>query len=130
MEDLGPGDRLDHALLGDDPVHARRTLVALFQTVGRMHAATAGKRGRFAEILGGLGRTMSRPDQSTEAQRDAAIVHMLSRVAIDPPRTFFDEMIDLTRRSVAAYDVDALLHGDPCPDNCHWSCRRCRSAPW
>jgi len=120
MEDLGPGDRLDHALLGDDPVHARRTLVALLQTVGRMHAATIGKRGRFAEILGGLGRKMSRPDESAEAQRDAAIADTFSRLAIDPPRTFFDEMIDITRRSFAAYDVDALLHGDPCPDNCHW----------
>src|SRR5215469_15822462 len=86
MEDLGPGDRLDHALLGDDPVHARRTLVALFQTVGRMHAATIGKRGRFAEILGGLGRKMSRPDESAEAQRDAAIADTFSRLAIDPPR--------------------------------------------
>ena len=120
MEDLGLGDRLDHALLGDDPVHAQRTLVALFQTVGRMHAATIGKRGRFAEILGGLGRKMSRPDESAEAQRDAAIADTFSRLAIDPPRTFFDEMIDITRRSFAAYDVDALLHGDPCPDNCHW----------
>lgn len=120
MEDLGPGDRLDHGLLGDDPVHARRTLVALFQTDGRMHAATIGKRGRFAEILGGLGRKMSRLDESAEAQRDAAIVDTFSRLAIDPPRTFLDEMIDLTRRSVAVYDIDALLHGDPCPDNCHW----------
>ena len=120
MEDLGPGDRLDHALAGDDPVHARRTLVALFQTVGRMHAATIGKRGRFAEILAGLGRKMSRPDECAEEQRDAAIVDTFSRLAIDPPRTFFDEMTDLTRRSFAAYDVDALLHGDPCPDNCHW----------
>jgi len=36
--------------------------------VGRMHAATIGKRGRFAEILDELGRTMSRPDESAEAQ--------------------------------------------------------------
>ena len=63
---------------------------------------------------------MSRPDESAEAQRDAAIVDTFSRLAIDPPRTFVDAMSDLTRRSVAAYDVDAPLHGDPCPDNYHW----------
>ena len=55
MEDFGLGARLDHCLSGEDGALAERTMVALSQTVGRMHAYSIGKESEYKKIRDGLG---------------------------------------------------------------------------
>jgi len=117
MEDLGTGQRLDHALLGDDAAFATRTLVSLFRAVGRMHAASLGQRARFEAIASRL----RRPTESTSgiAPRIAAIREALEGVA-PAGSGFLDEVAGVFAARDAG-DYHGVVHGDPCPDNCHWS---------
>src|SRR5262249_12082151 len=103
MEDLGSGPGLDDALLGDDPARAADMLVGLFETVGRMHALTLRQRARFEALRGPVEREPSTlQDEVTRA---------LSRLDIEPAPGFFAAL-------EPPCDLDALVHGDPCPDNC------------
>jgi hypothetical protein len=47
LEDLGPSDSLADRLLGADPAAARAGLRAYAATLGRLHAATAGRFGDY-----------------------------------------------------------------------------------
>lgn len=47
LEDLGSGSALEDLLVGDNPDAATAGLVALAQTVGRMHASTRGRQDAF-----------------------------------------------------------------------------------
>jgi len=116
MEDLGSGERLDGALLGSDAARATQMLIGLFETVGHMHAATAGRRARFEAILQEHG--VKRP-QHDPHRRQTAIRDALDRLALRPHQTFFDELAEIGGRADSA-EVEALIHGDPCPDNCQW----------
>jgi phosphotransferase family enzyme len=124
MEDFGSGERLDHALLGSDATHATQMLVALFETIGRMHAATVGKRDRFDAIL--EERLGKRPDRSDRSQRlQAAIRDALDRLALRPHSSFLDELAEIAR-GADSRELETLIHGDPCPDNCQWVGNRVR----
>jgi hypothetical protein len=116
MEDLGKGPRLDDALLGSDPGFATETLVALFETMGRMHAATIGKRARFEEILSSLRPPRPMPDE-TEGTL-AAIAEVLQALGVTGAPRFRDELAAILDPTATTFD--GLRHGDPCPDNCHW----------
>jgi hypothetical protein len=127
MEDLGAGARLDHALLGGDAAEATRTLVGLFATVGQTHAFTLGRRARFAGILAALGRRAEPPfDPELPRRRRAAFEEALARLDVDPAPGFVDQMVTLREAQDRPGDFDGLVHGDPCPDNCHWAGERVR----
>ena len=117
MEDFGTGDRLDHALLGDDAERATQMLVGLCETMGQMHAATFGHRARFDEILAEHGQQRLERDDRALERRRAAIESALTHLALLPDARFFDELAEVVRGSESP-DVQALIHGDPCPDNC------------
>jgi Phosphotransferase enzyme family len=120
MEDLGAGERLDHALLGGDAAEATRTLVGLFAAVGRMHALTTGCRARFDAILAGLGRRSGPPfDPELSRRRRAAYEDALARLEVEPAPGFVEQMLALREGQDRPGDFDVLVHGDPCPDNCH-----------
>ena len=118
MEDLGPGDRLDHALLGHDPERATETLVALLETLGQLHASTFGHRARFDAILSAHGRRP--PEQDDRAQRRRlAIEDALRHLELPRDPRFMDELDEVVLRAESP-ELEALIHGDPCPDNCQW----------
>ena len=119
MEDLGTGSRLDHALLGTDAERATQTLVALFETIGQMHAATFGHRARFDAIFEQLARRPPHRDDRAQQRRQGAIEDALNRLALSPHGRFFDELAEIGRR-VESSEREVLIHGDPCPDNCQW----------
>ena len=130
MEDLGTGARLDQALLGGDAAEAARTLVGLFAAVGRTHAVTVGRRARFEAILVALGRSAGPPFAhelpELRRRRRAAYEDALARLEVEPAPGFVDQMVALREAQDRPADFDALVHGDPCPDNCHWSDGRVR----
>jgi hypothetical protein len=100
MEDFGDGERLDHALLGKDPERATQTLVALMETIGTMHAVT--------RRLG-----------NAPAPREPPITSGLAALELRPHASFFDEFAEIRGRAELP-EFQALIHGDPCPDNCQW----------
>jgi hypothetical protein len=125
MEDLGAGARLDQALLGSDAAEATRTLVGMFAAVGRTHAVTLGCRARFESILAALGRRAGPPfDPEVPGRRRAAFEEALARLEVEPAPGFIDQMLALRASQDRPGDFDALVHGDPCPDNCHWARER------
>jgi tRNA A-37 threonylcarbamoyl transferase component Bud32 len=119
MEDFGSGDGLDDALLGSDRVRAAQTLVALFETVGQMHAATFGHRARFDAILAEHGQERPPRDDGAQQWRHAAVRDALDRLEVRPHGSFFDELAEIGRRTESDA-FETLVHGDPCPDNCRW----------
>ena len=100
MEDFGDGERLDHALLGNDPERATQTLVSLLETMGTMHAMTRGL-------------------ENAPPMREAPIANALAALELRPHASFFDELAEIRRRAERP-ELQALIHGDPCPDNCQW----------
>lgn len=55
LEDLGPGESLADRLLGADPAAARAGMRAYAATLGRLHAATAGRFAEYRALRAGLG---------------------------------------------------------------------------
>jgi hypothetical protein len=119
LEDLGGGQSLADALLGDDAAAALAAFTAFGRSLGRMHALTAGREAEYAEALESLGR----------APLDRTAVHRRLRAEIEKLPATFDEfefewspgMVDDVQL-VAASMLEpgprrALTHGDPCPDN-------------
>ena len=124
---MGAGARLDHALLGGDAAEATRTLVGLFATVGRTHAVSSGCRARFESILAALARKAGPPfNPELPRRRRAAFEEALARLEIEPAPGFVDHMVALREAQDRPGDFDALVHGDPCPDNCQWAGERVR----
>ncbi|MDA1190973.1 MAG: phosphotransferase [Candidatus Poribacteria bacterium] len=119
MEDLGTGQRLDHALLGDDPAFATKTLVGLFESTGRMHAATVGKRERFEAILNELSERRHPTQHGGKSRYRRQMREGFAAIGVSPKRGFYAEMERIEARKTEE-PFHALIHGDPCPDNCHW----------
>jgi hypothetical protein len=122
LEDLGEGECLADHLQGDDPVQAERALLAYAATLGRMHAATAGRDEEHAALHQELARGGSNPAGSRMVAswvasgltgfRDACSAielaisdAALAELATLPP--FVDDP-----GPFSAYSV-----GDTCPDN-------------
>lgn len=119
MEDFGRGTRLDHALLGSDAAAAEKTLVALFDTVGRMHAQTMGKREQYDELRRALGPTEKPSRQSVRKAVDD-VRRSLQAINLKPARGFYAECEGILAMLDEPGPFCAYIHSDPCPDNCHW----------
>lgn len=122
IEDLGDGIRLDHALLGQDAASAEQTVVALFQTLGRLHAQTVGQADRYLAIRRALGpppswiTTIGEIDQLDRQHMQG----VLERMGIRPHPSFFDELATVWQTVRTPGPFTAYIHSDACPDNCHW----------
>ena len=119
MEDFGDGRRLDHALRGGDPRDAERMLCGLFETVGRMHAQTVGKEPRYRDIRAGLGPNTVEGTTHAEPDDFDKFRAVLDAIGIEPAEGFFDEFQAIRAWFAEPGSFLALVHGDPCPDNCH-----------
>lgn len=118
MEDYGAGTRLDHALLGEDAALAQKTLIALFETVGRLHAQTAGKQAQYDQLRRSIGPTPER-DKIDKGYLEH-IRHNLEAIGLKAQRDFYKDCEQLIKMLDAPGPFNAYVHFDPCPDNCHW----------
>lgn len=119
MEDFGTGTRLDHALLGRDTVAAEMTMVALFETIGRMHAQSVGKQARYNELRSALGPT-DKPSRKVSRKDMEGVRHSFKTIGIAPQRGFYTECETVLKMLNEPGPFHAYIHSDPCPDNCHW----------
>lgn len=122
IEDFGDGTRLDHLLLGQDAAAAERSVIALFQTIGRMHAQTVGQASRYLQIRTALGPA---PSWITNIGEISAwdrqhMQRVLKAYAIETSPTFFDELDRVWHTVRTPGPFTAYIHSDACPDNCHW----------
>jgi hypothetical protein len=118
LEDLGGSRRLDHALLGDDPIDAEKMLVAFAATLGRMHAATIGKHAEFERIRDGLGPRES-AQRGDGSDRLATLLRNIAQVVgVEPALGIDEELRMVTKNLTEPAPFFAYLHRDPCPDNC------------
>jgi hypothetical protein len=119
MEDLGSGMRLDHALLGADPLIAEAYLLDYAAIHGRMHARTFGHVAEYRRIRESLAPIPS--EAAIYASHDW-LPESFARMLAD---------LDLVSAPGVAADVERLLttvrypdpfqtfiQGDACPDNC------------
>src|SRR5258708_30747565 len=65
MEDLGPGKRLDHYLMGNDPIAAESALIEFAAIHGRLHAATIGGQNEFKRLRESLGPSILKDGHHT-----------------------------------------------------------------
>jgi hypothetical protein len=119
LEDLGDGQSLAAALLGEDVAAAQASFVAFGRSLGRLHALTAGREGAYTEVLESLGRPPA----------DRAAVQRRLRGEIEKLPATFEELefewspglVDDVQQVAASMlepgPMLALTHGDPCPDN-------------
>jgi hypothetical protein len=113
MEDLGEGTNPADVLLHGVDSDAELALTSLMASLGKMHAATAGKEEVYAAIRGKLGRYVN-----WHHEWNIAALHA------------FAETLDLQITSTVQRDIEQVAnsiqqprgflvytHGDPCPDN-------------
>ena len=119
MERLLPGPSLATLLLGADREAARRGLVALGGTLGRLHAGTIGRSREFELRRSSLG-----PTQSVRYHVVRQLPRLLmrvdtwtKRVGIVPPRGWEDDLERVRQAMIRPGPFLSLIHGDPCPDN-------------
>ena len=118
MEDLGTGLRLDQALLGKDAIVAEKTVVALFETVGRMHAQSMGQQARYDELRGALGPTR-KPSRDINKELES-LRRSFKIVGMEPHVGFYPEWESILKRVNEPGFFTTYIHSDLCPDNGHW----------
>ncbi len=119
MEDFGTGMRLDHALRDKDAAVAEKTMITLFETVGRMHAQSIGKQARYDELRNALGPTV-RPPKKAIGKDLEGIRKSFKSISAKPQRGFYKEYETILKTLNEPGPFNAYIHSDPCPDNCHW----------
>lgn len=118
IEDLGDGDALVDALLGDDPRRADEELRMLAVSLGRMHAETAGREARCQEIREALGYRRSQGWWLDPREHRDALHKGFEVVGVTPAAGFDEELEQVARTVGTPGPFLAFVHGDPCPDNC------------
>jgi len=124
LEDLRSGIGLHEILLGADPAAAEDALVAYSVTLGRMHARTIGKRGAYRQIRDALGPPAHvAVSTATESSIQAEQLADAFRLTVDTlgvmPATGLDgELAAVATAWAHPGPFLALVHSDPCPDNC------------
>jgi ankyrin repeat protein len=121
MEDLGTPKGLDHYLLEGTAEEAARGLLLLATTLGRMHAATAGREADYRRIRDALGPGDGPETRAEEANdvRNAGRELLKHCAALDVAAP---AGVEQAVETIAASTADpgpflAYTHGDPCPDN-------------
>jgi hypothetical protein len=123
LSPTGPPRDLAALLLGDDPVAAEDGLLAWADTVGRLHAATAGRRDEMTDALAGAARRLGRevpPADETPDSLDraaATLADLLPRLGVTPTAAALAEIRHLQDGFGGDDRIWALTPGDTCPDN-------------
>jgi hypothetical protein len=118
MEDLGTGQRLDHFLLGSDPVRAEEALVEFAAIHGGMHGVTVGKRVEFESIRRALGPSELISGYDNYNWLTSTLHETADVLAIPLTRQVDVELAMLTASMKNPGPFLVYTQGDSCPDNC------------
>ncbi|MBA2392293.1 MAG: hypothetical protein H0V70_06050 [Ktedonobacteraceae bacterium] len=118
MEDLGKGQRLDHLLLGNDPVAAEAALIEHATLHGRLHALTIGKQAEYAAIRNPLGALVHDYDDPTLAWLAPTLQQSIDLFGVAPARGIDHELAELASAIQNPGPFLAFVQSDACPDNC------------
>ena len=118
MEDLGKGQRLDHLLLGNDPVAAEAALIEHATLHGRLHALTIGKQADYVAIRNPLGSLEHDYDDPTLAWLAPTFHQSIDIVDVAPARGVDRELAELASAIQHPGSFMAFVQSDSCPDNC------------
>lgn len=118
MEDLGKGQRLDHLLLGNDPVAAEAALIEHATLHGRLHALTIGKQADYAAIRNPLGLLEHDYDDPTLAWLAPIFHQSIDIVGVAPAPGVDRELAELASAIQNPGPFMAFVQSDSCPDNC------------
>ena len=119
MEDIGSGLNPAQALLGSDPALAENQMIELAAGLGRMHAATVGRKAAYDRIRSGLG-PLAPSNEGRIRQLAARWMGSLEQLGVPLSSS---ARLDLERALHSASNPGppgpflAYTHGDPCPDN-------------
>lgn len=117
MEDLGPGATLADSLLAGGREQAQADLIAYARALGSLHAWSAGRPGRLAELRASYapGAPLSpRWMRAIGSGRDAFLG---AAAALGLPVAGAGDEIDELNTMLDATGPLGLVHGDACPDN-------------
>jgi hypothetical protein len=120
MEDIGQGKRLDHFLLGDDPVAAEQALIEFAALHGRMHALTSGKQHVFTSIREALGPSELDGGYYRYDWFAPALQQTAKTVGLAPGRGVERDLTLLKEAFLNPGPFLTFTQGDSCPDNCLW----------
>lgn len=124
MQDLGVGKRLDHFLLGDDPIAAERALLEYAATHGQLHARTVGRKAEFAAIREGLSASNQDTPFNSEKRLTEifqAFYQTATSLEITPPAHMEAELVALREDLLKPGPFLTYIQSDACPDNCMWT---------
>ncbi|HEX8697174.1 MAG TPA: hypothetical protein VF746_32440 [Longimicrobium sp.] len=123
LEDLGEGECLADRLTGADPHAAERALLAYAAALGRLHAATAGRRAELdtvRERIGARGETDAERETRPGVWRRECVAPFLAACeslgvgAAPGVEREADAVAAMVERPGA---LEAFTPGDTCPDN-------------
>lgn len=127
LEDLGAaanGAALADVLLGDDAARAENGLIALARTLGRIHAATAGRASDFARIRNDLA-PFDQPELTylglpvRDALRTLPEAFAAAPLGLTLPPDLDAEIGQIAESLEHPGPFLVYTHGDPCPANAY-----------
>jgi hypothetical protein len=118
MEDLSDGASLADLLLGNDAAAAEAGLRAYMRSLGRMHAATAGKVDAYNALRHkDGGRDQMARLQTGVREKIAKVPDAFAAVNFEWTPGLVDDIQRVAEAMLTPGPLFALTHGDPCPDN-------------
>lgn len=121
MEDIGQGKRLDHFLLGNDPVAAEKALIEFAAFHGQLHALTRGKQREFKSIREALGPVELADGYYHYEWLVPALQQTTETVGLSIGDGVEKELKLLKESLLNPGPFLSFTQGDSCPDNCLWS---------
>ena len=121
IEDLGAGTRLDHFLLGSDPVMAEVGLIAYAARHGRLHATTIGHEAEFTRLRAALGPARLADEADIHERLAAAFSQTAELLGVTPAPGAEQELEQMLTVMEQPGPFLAFVQGDACPDNCLFS---------
>jgi hypothetical protein len=117
MEDLGTGQRLDHFLLGDDPVAAETALIEHATLHGQLHALTINKQREYLHLRGALGSQVGEEEYFTFSRLAQTLHEVADQASITPATGVDYELSELAAYLQNPGPFLTFIQGDSCPDN-------------
>ena len=117
MEDLGPGTRLDHLLLGHDTRAAEEGLVAYAEMHGRLHALTMSKQAEYLRIREALSPATASSDYFAFNNLQPALYTITDLLQLPLSPGVDEELHALKEALLNPGSFLAFVQSDAAPDN-------------
>lgn len=120
MEDLGVSQDLDHVLTCGSAEQARHALTLLAESLGRMHALTAGRNDQYQQIRDALGPgdQMHRHRLAAHARDYASLLaRQCEKLGVEVASGFIEDVETVAAAMAEPGPFLTYTHADACPDN-------------